>query len=444
MNMLIQNNQLVLFIIAFSKSLRIFFFITAVLLAAEVCTNAANVDTFGIGSKATALGGAFSAYADDPYAIHYNPAGLTRISRITISGGTHLILADINVGNYHVEGTDSSVNGSKDFSNNSDGLVVPHFGFVYPLSDKLVTGIAAYAPYGLDIEFDDNTAENPGAFNNVHSYYNRMVITPAISYRFSEKISGGFGISVGRSECGVERLLYLPGTSFHEKKVETELEDDFNYSFNAGIMYTPTDSLTLGLTFRSKADADFEGSAEVVGIPGSKTDIESSIDHPAQVQGGIRYQPHSNFSLELDLVWTDWSTVDCYIISFTPPLLGVQTEDVCEREWEDTVQVRIGAEWALNDMVVLRGGYFYDPSPVPDKTFDLQWPDSDKKTYSFGMGLNFGNFSVDSVVQYIITEKNRYIGGESVELNRSYGGQNVSLNADGEIWGFGITFNYVF
>ncbi|WP_218188019.1 hypothetical protein [Desulfosarcina cetonica] len=40
----------------------------------------ANVDTFGIGAKATALGGAFSAYADDPYAIHYNLRGLYRLS----------------------------------------------------------------------------------------------------------------------------------------------------------------------------------------------------------------------------------------------------------------------------------------------------------------------------------------------------------------------------
>jgi len=42
---------------------------------------AAAVDTFGIGSKATALGGAFSAYADDPFATYYNPAGLTQIQK---------------------------------------------------------------------------------------------------------------------------------------------------------------------------------------------------------------------------------------------------------------------------------------------------------------------------------------------------------------------------
>ena len=33
---------------------------------------AGNVDTYGIGAKNTAMGGAVSAYADDPFAIYYN------------------------------------------------------------------------------------------------------------------------------------------------------------------------------------------------------------------------------------------------------------------------------------------------------------------------------------------------------------------------------------
>ena len=35
------------------------------ILSFPTVSNAGNVDTFGIGSKATALGGAFSAYADE-------------------------------------------------------------------------------------------------------------------------------------------------------------------------------------------------------------------------------------------------------------------------------------------------------------------------------------------------------------------------------------------
>jgi len=51
--------------------------IVAVFLVAALAVSAwaGNVDTYGIGAKNTAMGGAVSAYADDPFAIYYNPAG---------------------------------------------------------------------------------------------------------------------------------------------------------------------------------------------------------------------------------------------------------------------------------------------------------------------------------------------------------------------------------
>ncbi len=53
--------------------------------------HAGNVDTQGIGAKATALGGAFSAYGDDPFAVYYNPATLTQIRSAMISLGAHVV-----------------------------------------------------------------------------------------------------------------------------------------------------------------------------------------------------------------------------------------------------------------------------------------------------------------------------------------------------------------
>jgi len=76
-----------------------------ILLAASV-GYAGNVDTYGIGSKATALGGAFSATADDLYAIYYNPAGLTQIEKRVFSVGVNMIDPTIEISNYRVSNTD--------------------------------------------------------------------------------------------------------------------------------------------------------------------------------------------------------------------------------------------------------------------------------------------------------------------------------------------------
>jgi long-chain fatty acid transport protein len=125
-----------------------------------------------------------------------------------------------------------------------------------------------------------------------------------------------------------------------------------------------------------------------------------------------------------------------------------KTNEPFARDWKDTTQVRIGAEWQLNKLLALRASYFYDPSPIPDTTMDIQWADADKQTFALGAGLDFGDISVDGVVQYTISDGKREISGESSNLNNSYigggGSPNVSLSADGHLWGGGLTINYKF
>ncbi len=230
-----------------------------------------------------------------------------------------------------------------------------------------------------------------------------------------------------------------------------ELTDDFNYSFNFGVMYKITDQFTIGVTYRSMADADFEGDLKLKnlsqtekailaaqGITRYKTDVSlDDVDHPNQVQIGLRYSPNPKLSIEADLVWTQWSMVDYQTLEIKDPMfqqaLGVK-EIKMKRDWKDTNQEKIGIEYKLTDILTLRCGYFYDPSPIPDDTYDSIWPDVDKKTYSIGAGLNFGKWQIDGTLQYTITEKDRVIGGESVNLNNTYGDDaKVSLKGSGEL-----------
>jgi long-chain fatty acid transport protein len=414
-----------------------------------VTAKAGNVDTFGIGAKATALGGAFSAYADDPFAVYYNPAGLTQLTSPVVSLGGEYLNPSLKVHSFKAkDGNGVRVEPyNVSFKDSSDNLFVPHVGFATPLVNNVYFGIAAYVPYGLHIKWNSDTSVNPAAYNGFESYYVRGVVTPTIAVKLNDKLSVGFGISFGRSDAGTQRRIYAPTIpSLHNRIIKGELSDDFNISFNVGILYKPYDNLSFGLTYRSRTQTDFEGTVEVVGV--DKVHATTEIDHPEQLQAGVMYRPNKRLTLTADVVWTNWSIIDSYTVRFDRELLG-EKEEVFPRNWKDTRQVRIGIEYKLNEIVTLRGGYFYDPSPIPDSTFDMLWPDADKKTYSFGLGLNFGRLSVDTVLQYIIAEYKREIGGESTELNGSYEGSTgepgtVAMSADGHLWGYGVTINYRF
>lgn len=419
------------------------------------------VDNYGTGAKATALGGAFSAMADDPFAVYYNPAGLAGIETKIISAGTLVISPDMTVNDYTVTGgaalAKTELLTPVSFSNSTDHLVSPHLGFVLPINEKFTFGIAAYAPWGMAVEWNDNPSQNPGAYNSFHSYYMREVVTPSLAWKISEKLSVGGGVSIGRSKTGNEYVSIGLG----DARVKAALKDEFNHSFNLGVMYSPMEKITLGLTWRGRTQTDFQGDLDVQGL-GTIADVELGYDHPEQVQWGIRFTPDANrdFSFEIDMVWTNWSINNSQDQVVTPrPGLSAYgfpapfTESVSftesvNRDWNDTTQIRFGAQWHALDILTLRGGYYYDPSPVPDTSMDFIWPDGDKQTLSAGAGIELGQFTVDMVVACSKTIADRKIAGESSSLNSSYGNEAnpalASFTADGTVLIGGVTVSYNF
>ncbi|MDL2286185.1 outer membrane protein transport protein [Desulfococcaceae bacterium OttesenSCG-928-F15] len=465
---------------------------------AVLCTTsafAACVDTYGIGSKATAMGGAYSAYANDPFAVHYNPAGLSQITRPTIAAGAHVIDPSLTLKGFRIEGTSDARYAGKTFRVGDDFpiLVAPHLGYAMPLTEKISFGIAAYAPFGLETRWPKDIT-NPSRHDSYHSYYERLVVTPSLSYKVNDKLSLGFGVSLGYSKSGAEKFGHYFDSAtdkltalnnfattggmsgpyaglaaallMDEARIDAEMDDDINYSVNVGIMYKPVETITLGLTYRSQTQAKFSGDIKVsnsflanMGLPTyMKGKVSMQYDHPQQVQAGIRYQPHDKFSMEFDIVWTNWSINKRQTenISLNVPGLGpVNYAMTYARNWEDTRQIRFGAEYIVNDWFTLRGGYFYDPTPIPDDTLDTMWPDADKKTYSIGAGFTVTpNLTIDTVFQLTHIEQDRTLGGESVNMNHAYGSVNpntgavsypkVSAEAEGYLFGFGVTVSYAF
>jgi len=447
---------------------------------------AGHVDTYGIGSKGTSMGGAMTAATDDAFSVHYNPAAMSRIKKRTFAIGSHFVDPSLKMDHFNVDETSafpiSDLAGS-DIKDKSPLLIVPHMAYVHPLNEKMTLGIAFYVPYGLDLKWDTDTTANPAAMNTFHSWYMREVITPSFSYKVNDKLSLGFGISIGKTKAGVERVRYVPDfmksaaawqtagytavqaagaaaayTELDGAQYKTETEDDFNYSFNIGLLYDVNEKLSFGVTYRSKSDTKMDGNTDVTPDmaiwTNQNVDASVEIDTPDQLSFGVQYKPIPKWSISADLTRTWWGAVKSYTVAFEDPFMATSglsagaDEEHFERNWKDTWTYRIGTEYKLNKMIDLRAGYYYDPTVVPNDTFDVLWPDSDKHVFSGGLGLNFEKVSVDFVLQYIrISTVN--INGESENLNDSYTRPGVHVGevdakASGSILGYGVTVSYKF
>ena len=404
------------------------------------------VDTYGIGSRATSMGGAVSASPSPTFAPYYNPAGLSTVKSPTLAVGVLTTTPDISVDDYRVPALPPLAEG-QDFEDTTGSLVVPHLGFAMPINDKFSGGVALYAPWGMHVKWGDNPESNHGAFNNSEAYYQRVSITPALAYKVNSKLALGAGLSLGRSDTGADFIQldkYLGGATH---KLEAELSDDFNVSYNLGALYQATERLTMGLTYRSRTQASFEGDLKDNGT--KVATVELDYDHPEQVQGGVAYRFGAAKSLlvEADATWTRWGINDTqsqYVTYTAGPETGNTTAMIINRNWDDTTKYSLGAEWTINPTITLRGGYTWDPTPVPDESLDFIWPDGDKHTFALGTGITFGAFTIDIAASYANITGKRVITGESDALNLSYGGAPVSLVADGRIINVGVTTTYTF
>ncbi|MCW7754357.1 outer membrane protein transport protein [Desulfobotulus sp. H1] len=415
------------------------------------------VDTYGIGARATALGGAFAARADDPFAIYYNPAGITQSDTLTLAAGVHFLMPDIDINRFSISGGAADLpqaaawphlQGHTNHQDKTTALTIPAFGATMPVNDSISIGFAAYVPWGLEISWED-APSNPLAYNATRAYYFREVVTPTIAFALNKNISVGAGISIGKSK--VMNQWIQAGTGY---SMRASMTDDFNTSLNLGVLYTG-EVFSMGLTWRGPTSTDFKGDLLANGWKASGVSLK--YDHPEQVQAGIRYRPPGlpGFSIEIDGLWTRWSINETQDAHLTPGLSlpghsAPVTSLAIARNWKDTHQVRVGLEYQTTEKLALRCGFYTDPSPIPDASMDFIWPDADKETWSAGAGYAFApGWIMDMAVTWTRIINQRHIRGNSEALNESYDMPDgyglphamASFDADGEVFGFAFTFS---
>ena len=70
--------------------------------------------------------------------------------------------------------------------------------------------------------------------------------------------------------------------------------------------------------------------------------------------------------------------------------------------WEGKFQIRAGAEFMVTDTFALRAGYYYDPTPTPDRTLNVLLPSASFSSLNAGFGYSPNGIEIDFTVEYLI------------------------------------------
>ena len=337
-------------------------------------------------ARAIAQADAFVAQADDPSALHYNPAGLVQLR------GTHSL---IGISMFAPRVRYKSMDGIRE-----DMLKKEYFPlYAYFCSDFGTApwrfGLGINSPFGLGSQWSKT------GFSRYWSTLAEMElinVNPAVAYQITPELSLALGIDYYYSELINERqvdfgaLIGSPGGfdgSFRSKGYGD------GWGYNAGLLYKPSPRHSFGLSFRSGIDVRYDGNARLTQIPSFVSPLSelisrfsSEIHFPPYATFGYAFHPLPELKLELDIDWTGWKTFREIEIDFKKDDVFFQDQTV-SRDWHNAFFYGLGAEYEVSAHLTLRSGLGLMESPIPERTFDTVVVRT--KQYAFSCGLGYCN-----------------------------------------------------
>ena len=341
-----------------------------VLASAQVYSSGFQISEATVSGLGRAFAGAGVA-GDDVSDMFYNPAGMFLAEGRQVQLGLTVIDSESKF-----TGSATPFGGPND--DGGETGVVPNFYYVMPASGNLKYGLGITAPFGLATEYDDNWA---GRYQGIRSELKTIDINPAVAYQVNSQLSVGAGLSIQYADAELTSARFLGvGVPDGHTKIEG---DNWDYGFNLGAMFTPTQSTRLGVGFRSKVDQKVDGNLNVTSPTGAtlvSAGAEAEVSLPETIYLSAFHSLNSQVDLLASARWTNWSRFDELRVKFDNGLPDAVTPE----NWEDSWTLSIGANYHVNSKLTLRIGYAHDESPVPDEDRTVRIPDSDRDWFTLG------------------------------------------------------------
>ena len=368
---------------------------------------AAGATAFGVfqhGGRATGQAGAFTARAADPSALTYNPAAITRLEGLQLQAGLDFSAPRDDY---------TSPSGSHAANHVIDFAPEVYLTWRAPASAlPLAFGVGLDAPVWYQTDWD--TALFPGRFLTRHVALRVLEVHPVLAYELDERWSVGGGLRYVRGEWeqGGNALVAggLDPTAFPVEATWDADADVDGYGFDLGAQFS-TEVWGFGAVLRGPLE--LEGRPRLTvdlregGVPPAvetvvdsnlarlrRLPVPTSFEIAPELRTGVWLAPYPELRLELDVAYAAWSQTDNDEL-LLPQGAADATPIRRDRDWDDTLSLRLGAEGELVAGWTLFGGVAFESSPVSGTTLEPGFPRGDALVYAAGFGFDFPQLSFD-------------------------------------------------
>ena len=356
------------------------------------------------GIVATGRGGAWIAGANNQFAQYHNPAGLIRVRRPTVNVGWSGVQQNVRFSRLRDEPEDGQDPFYPTVENQAPPFDIPQIGFVSPLpgrlGDRVVVAVGFISPFAPSSLYPE---EGPQRYTIKDTGIYQFGVGPSVAVKLHPMLTLGGGVQW--SYLQLSETIDITVNGFDDPTgdiaVEAAVVDPFTLTGNVGLLFDPHEMITVGLSFtpgssyeaRGEGTLDFTDNAFEILLDQSiytDDDVALAISLPDIVRGGVALRPVPTLEIEAAVVWQGWSSLED--IEITDIDVEVATDSILIPEDQrtvderivlpaglrDTLSLRLGAEWRVDDLLALRVGGFRESGALADDEVSVALVDTTK------------------------------------------------------------------
>jgi|GEM_PF-1132550 len=395
--------------------------IAGVLMACSSLVHAAGFNIYEAGVRATALGGAFTATADDGSALFYNASGMSFMDRSSVSLNIMPIQPRMKFAEANSDVTEEVAHNT---------FLVPGAYYTNSNNEKVAFGVGVYAPFGLGVEWM-NPTEFVGRQVSYDVEIQTVYVTPAVSFRVADAWAVSIGLDVAHQALDLKKMTLQPTSGANAIDTHIEGSSSINITPSFGLMFRPNEKISAGLMYHHEKTMKYEDQDVTMtnvmdpnhpnyvwaatllaglngGVPTSTLTptISSELNLPSILSIGLAYKFTPRLALEGNYVRFGWGTFQSLPMDFSVDALDQEIHF----NYKDTWQVRFGLDYvAIPEKLNIMVGYVHDKSPQPAASVSPILPDADRNDYSFGLQYKHKSWDFTGCYMAVIADKRQNI-----------------------------------
>lgn len=351
--------------------------------------------------------------------------------------------------------------------------VVPSFHYALPVGENTSVGLSIVSPFGLATNWDPTS---PVRYQATYTELITTNISPELGTKLADNFSIGAGLDLQYSRVKFNRILGVPNLysllpPFNPMAVDSlsyNKGSSFGVGFHVGALLTFNDYHTrVGVNYLSRMRHVFHGYSQLTGVlannnfnlfqpilplPSTFTSNSLSsnpIEFPDELTLSAYQDVNDKLALLGSIVYTGWSSIKTIQlnnvaapgVSNVGTVTSVLLNANSTLNYSDVWRFAVGANYKLNQKLMLRVGGGYDKTPTNDIDRDIRIPDASRWALAIGARYDvLNNLDLDIGYTHLFPAKEPTLNRTDALTQTSTYTVTANGNANAELLGAQLTW----